>query len=87
MNVAHPKTNIRRTFAKLCFDFMADSVAIEPGFCQQVVAEAVKNISKRAKGSFRIHPSRLTAILIGRKGRKKRYMKCEAIDARTLVRT
>jgi hypothetical protein len=50
MKIAHPKTNIGKTLrAKLCFDFMADSVAIEPGFCQQVVAEAVKNISKRAK--------------------------------------
>jgi len=41
MNIAHPKTNIRRTFAKLCFDFMADNVAIEHGFGQQVAAEAL----------------------------------------------
>jgi hypothetical protein len=30
MKIVHPKTNIRRTFlAKLCFDFMADIIAIE----------------------------------------------------------
>lgn len=50
MNIAHPKTNIRRTFLeKLCFDFMADNVTIEPGFGQQVAAEALKNIPKRGK--------------------------------------
>ncbi len=44
MKIAHPKTNIRRTFlAKVCFDFMADIVTIELGFCQQVAAEALKN--------------------------------------------
>ena len=33
MKIAHPKTNIRRTFlAKLCFDFMADIIAIELRF-------------------------------------------------------
>ena len=53
MKIAHPKTNIRRTFlAKLCFDFMADIVAIELGFRQQVAAEALKNIPKRAKRLF-----------------------------------
>jgi len=53
MKIAHPKTNIRRTFlAKLCFDFMADIIAIELGFRQQVAAEALKNISKRAKPVF-----------------------------------
>ena len=52
MNVAHPKTNIRRTFAKLCFDFMVDILAIELRFGQQVAAEALKNILKRAKRGF-----------------------------------
>ena len=47
MKIAHPKTNIRRTFlAKLCFDFMADIVTIELRFRQQVAAEALKNIPK-----------------------------------------
>ena len=47
MKIAHPKTNIRRTFlAKLCFDFMIDTVSIELGFCQQVAAEALKNNPK-----------------------------------------
>ena len=41
MKIAHPKTNIRRTFLeKLYFDFMADTVTIELGFSQQVAAEA-----------------------------------------------
>ena len=53
MKIAHPKTNIRRTFlAKLCFDFMADIVTIELGFRQQVAAEALKNVPKRAKCAF-----------------------------------
>jgi hypothetical protein len=53
MNIAHPKTNIGKTVrAKLCFDFMADSVAIEPGFSQQVVAERLENISNEQNGSF-----------------------------------
>ena len=53
MKIAHPKTNIRRTFlAKVCFDFMADIVTIELGFRQQVAAEAFKNIPKRAKRIF-----------------------------------
>ena len=53
MNIAHPKTNIGKTFrAKLCFDFMADNVAIKPGFRQQVAAEAFKYIPKRAKRVF-----------------------------------
>ena len=47
MKIAHPKTNIRRTFlAKLCFDFMVDTLTIELGFSQQVAAEALKNPSK-----------------------------------------
>jgi hypothetical protein len=60
MKIAHPKTNIGKTLrAKLCFDFMADSLAIKPGFRQQVVAEALKNISKRSKRlSVRIRPWR-----------------------------
>jgi hypothetical protein len=60
MDIAHPKTNIRRTFLeKLCFDFMADNVTIELGFGQQVAAEALKNIPKREKCvSFRIDASR-----------------------------
>jgi hypothetical protein len=48
MNITHPKTNIRRTFAKLCFDFMVDTLAIELRFSQQVAPEAVKNISTPA---------------------------------------
>ena len=53
MKIAHPKTNIRRTFLeKLCFDFMADIIAIEPGFRQQVAAEALKKIPKRANRAF-----------------------------------
>jgi hypothetical protein len=52
MNIALPKTNIRRTFAKLCFDFMVDILAIKLRFRQQVAAEALKNISKRAKRAF-----------------------------------
>ena len=34
-----------------------------------------------------MQPGRLRAILIGKESRKNRYMKCEAIDARKLVRT
>jgi len=49
IKIAHPKTNIRRTFAKLSFDFIAGIVTIELRFCQQVAAEALKNILKRAK--------------------------------------
>jgi hypothetical protein len=53
MKIAHPKTNIRRTFlGKVCFDFMADNVAIKLRFRQQVAAEALKNIPKRAKRVF-----------------------------------
>jgi hypothetical protein len=53
MKIAHPKTNIRRTFLeKLCFDFMTDNVAIKLRFRQQVAAEGLKNISKRAKRVF-----------------------------------
>jgi hypothetical protein len=74
MNIAHPKTNIRRTFAKLCFDFMAGTVTMEPGFYQQVASEAFKNIPN-------------ADFLAGWEGRKNRYVKCEAINARTLVRT
>jgi hypothetical protein len=45
MKIAHPKTNIRRTFlAKLCFDFMVDTLTIELGFSQQVAAEALKSL-------------------------------------------
>ena len=46
MKIAHPKTNITRTFAKLCFDFIRDIVTIELGFRQQVAAEVLKNIPK-----------------------------------------
>jgi len=53
MKIAHPKTNIRRTFLKkLCFVFMADNVAIKLRLRQQVAAEALKNIPKRAKPVF-----------------------------------
>jgi hypothetical protein len=47
MKIAHPKTNIRRTFLeKLCFDFMTDIVTIEHDFRQPVATEALKNIPK-----------------------------------------
>jgi hypothetical protein len=53
MKIALPKTNIRRTFLeKLCFDFMANNIAIELGFRQQVAAEALKNLPERAKRVF-----------------------------------
>ena len=71
---------------------MADNVAIKLRFRQQVAAEALKNISKRAKRLFlgsiaRAGLGRLRTISVGRKGCKNRYMKREGIDARTLVRT
>jgi hypothetical protein len=93
MTIAHPKTNIRRTFLeKLCFDFMTDNVVIEHYFCQQVAAEALKNLPKRAKRVFLgsivcAHLGRLRTILVGREGCKNRYMKREGIDARKLIRT
>jgi hypothetical protein len=92
MKIAHPKTNIRRTFlAKLCFDFITDIIAIELAFREQVAAEALKNVATRAKRLF-LGPSfarlgRVKTTLIGRKGCKNRYMKGEGIDARDLVRT
>jgi hypothetical protein len=47
MKIAHPKANIRRTLlAKLCFNFMADIIAIELDFRQQVATEALKNPPK-----------------------------------------
>ena len=53
MKIAHPKTNIRRTFLKkLCFVFMVDNVAIKLRLRQQVAAEALKNIPKRVKRVF-----------------------------------
>ena len=53
MKIAHPKTNIRRTFlAKLCFDFMVDIVTIELGFRQQVAAEALKIFRSEQNASF-----------------------------------
>ena len=96
MKIAHPKTNIRRTFlAKLCFDFMADIVAIELAFRQQVAAEALKNIPKLSfccksrdgsvgAGLFWCGGNQ---ILVGRERRENRYVKCEAIDSHILVRT
>jgi hypothetical protein len=64
---------------------MADIIAIELGFRQQVAAEALKNVLKRAKSVFKDRIFR--ACLSGREGRKNRDMKCEGIDARELVRT
>jgi hypothetical protein len=53
MKIPHPKTNVRRTFlAKLCFAFMTDNIAIELRFRQQVAAEALRNIRKRANAPF-----------------------------------
>jgi hypothetical protein len=47
MKIAHPRTNIRRTLrAKMCFDFMADTVTIELGFGQQVAAKALTSLEK-----------------------------------------
>ena len=71
---------------------MADNVAIKLRFRQQVAAEALKNIPKRAKRLFlgsiaRASLGRVRTILVGREGCKNRYMKREGIDARTLVRT
>jgi hypothetical protein len=62
MKITHPKTNMEKTFrAKLCFEFMTDSVAIEPGFRQQVVAEALKIFRKDQNASFRIRRWRARA--------------------------
>jgi hypothetical protein len=47
MEIAHPKTNIRRTFLELCFDFMVDIVAIELRLRQQVAAEALQYFQTR----------------------------------------
>ena len=45
MNIAPPKTNIRRTLlAKLCFDFIVGILAIELRFGQKVAAEGFKNL-------------------------------------------
>jgi hypothetical protein len=45
--IAHPKINIRRTLlAKVCFDFMADTVTIKLSFRQQVAAEALTSLEK-----------------------------------------
>ena len=70
---------------------MADIVTIELDFRQQVAAEALKKIPKRAKrvflGSIVRALESPETILIGREGRKNRHMKCEAINARNLVRT
>jgi hypothetical protein len=91
MKIAHPKTNIRRTFLeKLCFDFMADNVTIELVFGQQVAAEPVKNIPKGAKRVFLRCAFRAGeppyGNLTGRKCCKSRHMKRESIGARNLVR-
>jgi len=92
MQIAHPKTNIRRTFlAKVCFDFMADIIAIKLGFREQVAAEALKMSGTEELGFLdqivRARLGRLKTILIGREGCKNRNMKREGIDARELVRT
>jgi hypothetical protein len=93
MTIAHPKTNIRRTFLeKLYFDFMADNVVIKLRFRQQVAAEALKNLPSGAKRIFLgsivcARLGRFRTILIGREGCKNRYMKREGIDARNLIRT
>jgi hypothetical protein len=53
IKIAHPKTNIRRTFLeKLCFDFMADNVSIKLRFRQQVAAEALKMFRSEENSSF-----------------------------------
>jgi hypothetical protein len=92
VKIAHPKTNIRRTFLeKLCFDFIVDSLTIELGFSQQVAAEALKIFRNEQNASLYdtpfARPESPQGDLNGWEGRKNRYMKCEAIDARTLVRT
>src|SRR3954453_13889999 len=69
---------------------MADNVTIELAFRQQVAADAHKLFQRSKAYLFRRCPPRPSAVrgnLIGRQGGKNRYMKCEAIDARALVRT
>jgi hypothetical protein len=70
---------------------MADIIAIELGFREQVSAEALKNVPNRAKSVFWIklfaRVGRLKTISTGREGCKNRDMKREGIDARELVRT
>ena len=96
MKIAHPKTNVRRTLlAKLCFDFMIDTVSIELAFCQQVAAEALKNPPKllfRCKSRGGSIGAGLSCcdgnqISANRESRENRYVKCEAIDSHILVRT
>jgi len=95
IKIAHPKTNITRTFAKLCFDFMADNVSIELGFGQQVAAEALKNTptpSFRCKSrDVALVPDSFSVVAIKisvrRERRENRHVKCEAIDSDILVRT
>ena len=70
---------------------MADIVAIEPEFGQQVAAEALKNISKRKKRFILDSPVQAAESPEGKsnswEGRKNGHMKCETSDAHTLVRT
>ena len=91
MNIAHPKTNIRRTFlAKLCFDFMVDTLTIELGFSQQVAVEALKNppkLSFRRKSRDGSIGAAVIKISASREGRENGYVKCEAIDSHILVGT
>ena len=94
MNIAQPKTNIRRTLlTKLCFDFMVSIVSIELRFGQQVAAEAVK---KCFRTLIWVHESDRrecddlllvteSRLLSSGESRQNGYVKGEAIDARTLV--
>jgi len=96
MKIAHPKTNIRRTFlAKLCFDFMVDTVTIELGFSQQVATEPSK-IFRNSHFAAKVATVALVSdsfsvaaikISVRRERRENRHVKCEAIDSHILVRT
>jgi hypothetical protein len=96
MKIAQPKTNIRRTLlAKMCFDFMVGSLTIELGFSQQVAPDRLKTL-RNSHFAAKVATCSICGaglfccdgiqILAGREGRKNRYVKGEAIDARTLVR-
>jgi hypothetical protein len=72
---------------------MADIVTIELAFCQQVAAEALKNIPKLSfycksrdgsigAGLFYCDENQ---ILASREGRENGYVKCKPVDSHILV--
>jgi hypothetical protein len=75
------------------FWFHAGIVAIELRFGQQVAAEALKNIHPHFAAEIAtaaLVPDYFTVMetnLAASKGRKNRYVECDAIDSRSLVRT